>query len=93
MVFNKRGLGAKNFNLLKFVINGYPLEICDSYTYLGILFKPSGSFVAAQAELYTKASKAWFSISHIIYQNKKMPIDHSLQLVDSLVMPVGLYTA
>ena len=93
MVFNKRGLGAKNFKSINFLINGCPLEICDSYTYLGILFKPSGSFVAAQAELYTKASKAWFSISHVIYQNKKMPVDHSLQLVDSLVMPVGLYTA
>ena len=93
IVFNKRGLGPKNFPNLNFFINGCSLELCDKYTYLGLIFKPSGSFIAAQSELYTKASKAWFSISHIIYQNKKMPIDQSFQLLDSLVMPVGLYTA
>ena len=93
LIFNKRGLGPSNFPKLSFTINGVPLEICDKYTYLGVLFKPSGSFIAAQAELYTKASKAWFSISNIIYQHKKMPVSQSLQLLDSLVMPVGLYSA
>jgi hypothetical protein len=93
LIFNKRGLGPKNFSNLSFAINGIPLEICDKYTYLGIEFRPSGSFIAAQAELYTKASKAWFSISNIIYQHKQMPVSQSLQLLDSLVMPVGLYSA
>jgi hypothetical protein len=76
-----------------FTINGSPLEICEKYTYLGIEFRPAGSFIAAQAELYTKASKAWFSISNIIYQHKQMPVSQSLQLLDSVVMPVGLYSA
>ena len=93
MVFNLRGLGPKNFKTLEFSINGCNLEICDKYTYLGLTFKPSGSFVTAQAELYTKASKAWFAISHIVYQNKKMSVDQALQLIDSVVMPVGLYAS
>ena len=93
LIFNKRGLGPKNYSQVKFYINECPLEICDKYTYLGLLFKPSGSFLAAQSELYTKASKAWFSISHIMYQNKKMPANQSFQLLDSVVMPVGLYMA
>ena len=93
MVFNVGGLGPKNFQKLNFGIKGSPLEICAKYTYLGLIFKPSGSFVTAQAELYTKACKAWFAISHIVYQNKKMSVDHSLKLLDSIVMPVGLYAS
>jgi hypothetical protein len=93
LIFNKRGLGPKSFSKLMFTINGSPLEICEKYTYLGIEFRPAGSFIAAQAELYTKASKAWFSISNIIYQHKQMPVSQSLQLLDSVVMPVGLYSA
>ena len=93
MIFNVNGLGPKQFSNINFNINGSPLEVCSQYTYLGLIFKPSGSAIAAQAELCTKASKAWFSISHILYQNKKMPVSQALQLVDSVVMPVGLYAA
>ena len=93
MIFNPRGLGPKNFQHLNFTINDLPVEICEKYTYLGLVFKPSGSSIPAQQELNLKASKAWFSISNIIYQNKKMPIKQSLQLVDSIAMPVGLYAS
>ena len=93
MIFNPRGVGPSNFKNLKFSANGAPIEICDQYTYLGLVFKPSGSTVQPQKELVAKASKAWFSISSIIYQNKKMPIKQSLQLFDSISLPVGLYAA
>ena len=93
MIFNPRGLGPNNFKKLKFSANNAPIEICDKYTYLGLVFKPSGSTVHSQKELLSKASKAWFSISGIIYQNKKMPTKHSLQLLDSVCMPVGLYAS
>ena len=93
MVFNVGGLGPKNFKNLNFTINRCELEICDKYTYLGLTFKPSGSFVTAQADLYTKACKAWFAISHVMFQHKKMSADQSLQLLDSIVMPVGLYAS
>ena len=85
MIFNKRGLRPKFFPSIKFYINAQMLENAESYTYLGVVFVPSGSPSAATKELYLKASRSWFSISHVIYQNKKMPVRRALQLVDSLV--------
>ena len=93
MIFNPRGLGSKNFPDFKFLINGNLLENTDSYSYLGLIFKPSGTVTAATAELYTKASRAWFSISHIIYQNKRLSVQRGFKLLDSLVMPCGLYAS
>ena len=93
MIFNKRGLRPKFFPSIKFYINAQMLENAESYTYLGVVFVPSGSPSAATKELYLKASRSWFSISHVIYQNKKMPVRRALQLVDSLVTPVALYSA
>ena len=93
MIFNKRGLRPKFFPDKKFYINGKILENAETYTYLGITFVPSGSPTAATKELSQKASRSWFSLSHVIYQNKKMPVKRALQLVDSLVTPVALYSA
>ena len=91
MIFNPRGHSAKQFSSIKFYIENRELTIADSYVYLGLIFKPSGSVSAAIQELQIKASKAWFSISNTIYQNKKMSTSKALQLVDSLVTPIGLY--
>ena len=46
----------------------------------------------AVKELHTKASRAWFSISKIIFQNKRLPISQALKLFDSLVSPISLYS-
>ena len=88
MIFNIRGIKITAF---KFFIGNSELIIADSYTYLGIIFKPSGSVSHAVQELHTKANKAWFAISNIVYQNKKMSATRALQLFDSLVTPVSLY--
>ena len=93
MIFNKRGIRPQFFPNVKFFINNQPLENAETYTYLGLVFVPSGSTTAATKELYLKANRAWFSLSHLIYQNKKMPVRRALQLVDSLVSPVALYNA
>ena len=93
MIFNKRGLRPKLFPSVKFYINGQLLENAETYTYLGLVFVPSGSPIAASKELYLKASRTWFSLSHVIYENKKMPVRRALQLVDSLVTPVAMYSA
>jgi hypothetical protein len=93
MIFNPRGLGPKFFPNLTFFANNAILETCDQYTYLGLVFKPSGSTNPAQQELLAKCSRAWFSMSNIFYENKKMQIKRSLQLLDSVVMPVGLFSA
>ena len=93
MIFNKRGLRPKFFPKAKFFVNGQLLENAESYTYLGLVFVPSGSPIAATKQLYQKASRAWFAMSHVIFQDKKMPVTRSLKLVDSLVSPIALYNS
>ena len=88
MVFNARGIKINN-NI--FQANGSILEVVDNYQYLGIKLKPSGSLQFAANELYDKASKAWFAISNILYQHKKLAVKKALQLFDSLVRPIYLY--
>ena len=72
---------------------GGPLEIVDQYQYLGIKFKPSGSFQFAVGELFDKANRAWFAISNVLYQHKKLAVRKALQLFDSLIRPICLYAA
>ena len=83
---NKRGLTLKKLH--KFHLNGDNLEIVDQYQYLGVKLKPSGSFGLAVQELNDKASRAWFGISKIIFQNKRMEI---FGILNSLVAPVASY--
>ena len=91
MIFNKRGLRPKFFPNVKFYIKDQVLLNTENCTYLGLVFVPSGSPVASVKELCTKANRAWFALSHVIYENNKMPVKRSLQLVDGLVVPVALY--
>ena len=88
MIFNQRGLKLTN---IVFHVDGSPLEVVDEYQYLGIKFKPSGTFQVAVGELFDKANRAWFSISNILYQHKKMPVRKALLLFDSLIRPIFLY--
>ena len=91
LIFNPAGFGPAKFPNLNFYINNRIVEKCDSYTYLGFLFKPSGSVVAGVKELVSKANRAYYSISNILYENKKMPVDSALSLFDMTVSPVTLY--
>ena len=93
MIFNKRGLRPKFFPDVKFFINGLKLTNAETYTYLGVVFVPSGSAAASVKELYLKANRSWFALSHVIYEDKRMPVNKAMQLVDSLVTPVALYSA
>ena len=89
MIFNKRGI--KMDKKFTFSINTSKLEITDQYQYLGLKLRPSGSMTFAVQELCDKASRAWFSISNIIFRNKRMKIDQALGIFDSLVTPVATY--
>jgi hypothetical protein len=93
LVFNKRGLGPNYFKKLHFSANGQRLELAERYTYLGSVFIPSGAVYAAADQLVAKCSRAWFATSNVIFQHKKMPVDRALKLVDSIVLPVGLYAS
>ena len=42
-------------------------------------------------ELLDKAKKAWFAISNVLYQHKKLAVKKALQLFDSLIRPIFLY--
>ena len=88
MVFNTRGIKLADNT---FYVGNRPLEVADNYQYLGIKFKPSGSFQFAIDELFDKANKAWFAISNVLYQHKKMAVKKAIQLFDSLIRPIMLY--
>ena len=91
IIFNKKGLKLdKNFD---FILGGNKVEITDQYQYLGLKLKPSGSMGVAVQELYDKATRAWFSISNVIYKHKRMEVDKCFQIFDSLVTPVALYAS
>ena len=72
-------------------MEGVPIEVAESYQYLGVKLRPSGSFTEASLELCAKARRAWFSLSKIIYKDKRIPVNRAFQLFDSLVSPVALY--
>ena len=44
-------------------------------------------------ELFDKANRAWFAISNVLYQHKKLAVRKALQLFDSLIRPIFLYAA
>ena len=88
IIFNKSGKVLKGYN---FLLGENKLEVTNCYQYLGIKLQPSGSFTVAAEELCRKAQKAWFSISKIIYKDKRIPVQRAFELFDSLVTPVALY--
>jgi hypothetical protein len=58
----------------------------SEYKYLGIIFKPSGSFSFAKNYLSKKASKAMFCIRKTLYSEKLNAF-----LLDARVKPILLY--
>ena len=89
MIFNKKGVKLDKIG--KFFINGRDIETVNEYPYLGIILKSSGSMDTAVNALSTKASRAWFSLSNVIYTHKRMEITKACNIFDSFVTPVALY--
>ena len=48
IIFNKSGKVLKGYS---FLLAGAQIEVADSYQYLGVKLRPSGSFTEATAEL------------------------------------------
>lgn len=86
MIFSKRKV-RKN---IEFYLNGKKLEIVDTFTYLGVLFKYNGCFIETRKKRIEQAHKALFSIYKLI-QNESIPIDVKLKMFDSMVEPILLY--
>ena len=91
MVFNKQGRLLTNLNHL-FMIENEVIEVVDTYQYLGIKVRPSGSMTYAVGELFDKASRAWFAISNVLYCHKRLPVSKAFQLYDSLIRPIATFS-
>ena len=87
MVFNKSGKKLK----LNCMFGHTKVEMATSYTYLGCVLTPSGSFSVNQEYLYKKGLRALFSLLKDFNTQKGTPVRLFLKLFDSLVKPVLLY--
>ena len=87
IIFNKSGKVLKGFN---FKYNECNVELVNEYKYLGILFKPSGTFSHAIRYLCNKSYKAAFCIRKALFSDK-MNVQLYLKLYEHCVKPILLY--
>ncbi|XP_071123308.1 uncharacterized protein [Mytilus edulis] len=66
VVFRNRGLVKATE---KWYLNDVDIELCDEFTYLGLLFKYNGNFVHTQKMLANQGRKALFSLYSKIYDD------------------------
>lgn len=88
IVFRKGGRLPQNLN---FYYDGYPLEIVNKFSYLGIVFTTGGSFSETHKTLSGQAQKAIFRLRKYLYKYTNISIEHTLELFDKLVKPILLY--
>ena len=79
------------YDKIDVIADGKQLDVVSEYQYLNLKLKSSGIFTAAVDELNTKASRAYFSISNLLYSHKKWPIERAVGMYDTIVTPVSLY--
>ena len=87
MIFNKSGKILKRFS---FRYENQNIEITNKYKYLGIIFKPSGTFSYTTSHLSEKASKAMFCIRKSLFSDRINLVSH-LKLFEACVKPILLY--
>ena len=75
-----------------FTIQGQVLDIVDTYSYLGVIFKYNGTFLETRKKLLEQAEKALFPIYKLI-RNESLSVDIQLKLFDSMIEPILLYGA
>ena len=90
MVFRKGGILPRD---LKFYYNDVVLEIVSTFSYLGIIFSPGGSFANTQITLAGQAQKAIFKLNSYLYKFTNISPKHTLELFDKLVSPILNYAA
>ena len=86
MIFCKR----KSKQDVHFTLQGEDLEIVDTYSYLGVIFKYNGTFLETRKRLVEQAQKALYCIYKLI-RNEPIPIDIQLKMFDSMIEPILLY--
>jgi hypothetical protein len=85
MFFNRNGRVLNNYS---FSYGTVPIQLCSEYSYLGIIFTPSGSFTKAINILREKANKVFFKIRDNLYS---CSCNCSLKLFSSLIKPILCY--
>jgi hypothetical protein len=80
-------------NAMKWVLGSNPLDVCNSYCYLGVLFNRSGSMKSASQALHDKALGAMFSIIRNVNKHNSCNINLLFELFDKLVTPIALYNS
>ena len=80
MIFWKR----KTAQDTKFILHGQTLDIIDTYSYLGIIFKYNGTFFETREKLVEQANKALNCIYKLV-RNESIPIDLQLKMFDWLI--------
>ena len=86
IIFSKR----KSRSNFEFKLQHETIEVVDSFSYLGILFKYNGCFSESRKKLVNQAHKSLFSIYKDI-RNQNIPIDLQLKNGDAMVEPILLY--
>ncbi len=86
LIFNSR-----NTSKLSFWYQNSKLEQCTSYTYLGILLTPNGTFKSAKRELVKKGKRAMFALKQNINIFNGASPRLMTRLFDVLIKPILLY--
>jgi hypothetical protein len=55
----------------KFILHGQTLDIVDTYSYLGIIFKYNGTFFETRKKLVEQANKALYCIYKLVRFKRK----------------------
>ena len=88
MIFNSTGRHLKSSTTFK--MGETIIDTTKSYTYLGITFTLSGSFMIAREELRKKALRSYFSLKRTLDVNS-LSVKAVLKLFDSLILPILSY--
>ena len=75
-----------------FYLNNKPLEVVDSYCYLGIVLHESGKFTITIKNLKAKAMRALLGLKRTVNRSK-LSFRALTTLFDSLIKPIVLYGA
>ena len=87
IIFNKSGKIFRS----EFKLGNQPIQVTDSYVYLGITFRPSDSFSLAQKKLHNKTTRSLYSFLSEVNIYNDASVSTVLKLFDSLVSPILLY--
>ena len=89
VIFGKESELNTNLN---FLLDNKPVEIVDSYCYLGIILHKSGKLTPAINDLKNKSMRAFFGLKRTVNRSK-LSFRSLATLFDSLIKPIVLYGA